>query len=155
MKKCFENSWFYWIHLMILEKMRSCFRKLKLKFWTYGLMFLLGPIGPNVVSRPQTPTSRYFLRFHSFIGFISWFFRKWSPVLKIEAGLLDLWLGMLHPIGANVVSRPQTPRYLLFYWTHLMILEKRSSCFWIRFLGPIGPNVVSRSHTQGSRSFFR
>ena len=28
----------HWIHLKILEKMRSCLRKLKLGFWTYGLI---------------------------------------------------------------------------------------------------------------------
>ena len=32
--------------------------------------------GPNVVSRPQTLRSRNFLRFHDFMGFISWLLRK-------------------------------------------------------------------------------
>ena len=49
-KKFFEISWFYWIHLMILEKMRSCLWKLQLGFWTYGLICFLGPSGPNVFS---------------------------------------------------------------------------------------------------------
>ena len=37
-KKCFEISWFYWIHPMVLEKLMSYFWKLKLGFWTYGLI---------------------------------------------------------------------------------------------------------------------
>ena len=70
----FWDSWFYWIHLMILEKMRSCLYRLGLGFWTSGLI-PLGPSGPNVVFRPQTPRSRSFLKFHDFIWFISWFLR--------------------------------------------------------------------------------
>ena len=34
------------------------------------------PGGPNVVSRPQDPRSRNFLRFHNFIGSISRFLKK-------------------------------------------------------------------------------
>ena len=49
-KKFFEISWFYSIHLMILEKMRSCLWGLQLGFWTNGLIGFLGPSGPNVVS---------------------------------------------------------------------------------------------------------
>ena len=47
-KKFFEISWFYRIHLMILEKMRSCLWKLQLGFWTYGLISSLPKyLGPN------------------------------------------------------------------------------------------------------------
>ena len=53
--------WFYWIHCVILEKMRSCSWKLKLRLWTYGLICLLSD--PNVVSRTQTPRSRNFWDF--------------------------------------------------------------------------------------------
>ena len=63
---------------MILEKMMACLWKLQLGFWTYGLICLLDPSSPNVVSRSQTPRSRIFLRFHDFTGFISWFLRKWG-----------------------------------------------------------------------------
>ena len=78
-KKYFDISWFYWIHLMILEKMMSCLWKLHVWFWTYGLIGLLGTNGPYVVSGSQTPRSINFLRFHDLIGFISWFLRKcWS-----------------------------------------------------------------------------
>ena len=44
----FEVSWFYWICLMIPEKMRSCLWELEPGFWTYGRIRLLGSSGPNV-----------------------------------------------------------------------------------------------------------
>ena len=78
----FEISWFYWIHLMILEKMRSCMWKLELGFWTCSLIHLLGPTGPYVVSKSQTPRSWTFFRFHNLIGFILSSCRKWGPVCK-------------------------------------------------------------------------
>ena len=81
-KTFFEILWFYWIHLMILEKMRSCLWIFELGFWAYGWIRLLGPSGPNLVSRPQAPWSRHFLRFYHFNGFISWFLRKWGPVCE-------------------------------------------------------------------------
>ena len=56
---------------MILEKMMASFLKFQLWFWTYGLIRLLGASGPDVVSGSQTPSSKFFLRFHDFIGFIS------------------------------------------------------------------------------------
>ena len=68
-----SNLWF-WI------KMRSCMWKLMVGFWSYGLICLLGPSGPNVVSRPQTPKSNFFLRHYDFNGFILWFWKKWGPV---------------------------------------------------------------------------
>ena len=80
LKKFFEISWFYWIYLMILEKMMVCLWKLQLWFWTYGLIRLLCPSGPDVVAGSQTSRSRNILRFPKFIGFISWFLRKWWPV---------------------------------------------------------------------------
>ena len=43
---------------------------------------LLGPSGANLVSRPQAPRSRHFLRFHDFIGLISKFLRKLSFACK-------------------------------------------------------------------------
>ena len=48
----------------------------------YGLIPLLGPSGPDVVSGSQTPRSKNILRFHNLIGFISWFLRKWWPVCE-------------------------------------------------------------------------
>ena len=58
----FEISWFYWIHLIIHEKMRSCFWKLKLGFLSNGLISplekALSPNCPKLVFRPQTSNVR-------------------------------------------------------------------------------------------------
>ena len=52
---------------MTLDKMRSCMLKLVVGFRSYGLIRLLGPIGPNIVSKPQTPKLKNFGTFHDFI----------------------------------------------------------------------------------------
>ena len=41
--------------------------KLMVGFKSYGLIYLLGPSAPNIVSRPHTPKGQHFLRFHDFI----------------------------------------------------------------------------------------
>ena len=69
--KFFEVSKFKWSFLIILEKMRSCLRKLEPGTSTCAWICLLGPSEPNVVFRPQAPRSINFLRFHEFIGCIS------------------------------------------------------------------------------------
>ena len=91
----FEVSGFYWIHLMILDKMKSQFRKLQPGFWTNGWIRLLGPSFPNVVSRPWAPRSVNFLRFQNFIRFILWFLKKegfvwenWSQGSALMAGYI-------------------------------------------------------------------
>ena len=61
---------------MILKKVRSCLWKLNPGFWTYGWIRLLDSSGINVVSRPQAPMSKHFLRLHDLIGFIPSFLRK-------------------------------------------------------------------------------
>ena len=43
---------------------------------------LLGPSGQNLVSRPQTPSSKYFLQLCNFIGFISWLLKRWGAVCE-------------------------------------------------------------------------
>ena len=123
-----QGQKFFWDFMILLGSFHiswgneSCLWKLEPGFWPCGWICLLGPSGPNVVSRPQAPRSRHFLRFHDFIGFTSWLLRKWGPVfLKIGARVLDLWLDwicLLDPSGPNVVSRPQVPRsrhYLRFH----------------------------------------
>ena len=89
---------------------------------------LLGPSGPNVVSRSQTPKSRPFLRFQDFNRFISWFLKKWGPDCEnwsqgsgLMAGYVFWtygWICLLGPSGLNVVSRPQTPRWRHFLRFH-------------------------------------
>ena len=59
---------------MILEKIEVLFVKSGarvLDLWLDLDTSSEGPNGPNVVSRPQTPRSKFFLRFHNSIGFIS------------------------------------------------------------------------------------
>ena len=79
---------FFWDFMILLDSSRDSwenevlFVKTVVFFWTYGLIHLLGPSGPNVVSMPQTLRSRNFLRFYDFIGFISWFLRKWGYVCE-------------------------------------------------------------------------
>ena len=51
----------------MLDKMMPFLTKPKLGFWTYDLMSVLGPGGPKLVFRPQTPRLRHFLRFENFI----------------------------------------------------------------------------------------
>ena len=80
--KFFKISWLYWIFLVILEKMMALLWKLQLWFLTYAFIPLLGRSGPDVFSGSQTPRLKHFLRFHDFLGFISWFLRKWWPVCK-------------------------------------------------------------------------
>ena len=42
----------------------------------------------NGDSRPQIPKSKTFLRYHNFVGFIFWFWKKWGPVVKIGARVI-------------------------------------------------------------------
>ena len=92
-------------------KMRSCLWILGLGFWTYGWICLLGPSGPNLVSGPQAPRSRHFLRFYNFIGFISSFLKNQGPVCeywRLSSGLMvGYFLGQS---GPNLTSRLQAPR---------------------------------------------
>ena len=74
---------------MILEKMRSCFWKLKVGFWTYDTIHLVGPVGPNVVSRPQTPMPRNFRDFMILLDSSQDFVENEVLFFKIEARFLD------------------------------------------------------------------
>ena len=126
----------------------SCLWKLEPGFWPCGWICLLGPSGPNVVSRPQAPRSRHFLRFHDFIGFTSWFLRKWGPVCKNwsqGSGRMARFVSLAghQPTGPNVVSRPQSPRSKHFLRYHDFIgftswfweNEVLCSCLWKLELG--------------------
>ena len=53
-----------------------------------------GPKWPNLVSRPQAPSSRYFLRFFGFILFILSLLKNEILFVSIGARVLDLWLDM-------------------------------------------------------------
>ena len=151
---------------MIMEKMKSCLWKLQLGFWSYGLIRLLSPSGTNVVSWPQTPRLNFFLRFHDFIGFISWFLIKWDPVCQNCSRVLDLWLDMFSgpkwPKCSFWLLNPKVKTFFeisWFYWIQLMILEKMRPCLWKlqlgfwtyglisplpKYLGPNFPKLVFR-----------
>ena len=77
---------------MILEKMRSCLQKLEPGFWTYDLIRFLGPIGTNVVSKPQTPRSKSFLNFIILLDLSLDSGENETLFVKIGARVLDLWL---------------------------------------------------------------
>ena len=84
----FIISWFYWILIMILQKMRSSLWKLELGFLTYGLIFSLGPYWPRPVFRSHTP--------HVFIGHF-WksyeclFPENWKkPITNLSGAILDM-----------------------------------------------------------------
>ena len=53
---------------------------------------LLGPNGPNVVSRHQTPNSRTFLRYHGFSGSSYDSGKNEVLLVKVGAMVLDLQL---------------------------------------------------------------
>ena len=82
------------------------------------------------------------------------------------------WIHSLGPSGPNVVSKPQAPRSIIFfwhfkvYWIYLTILEKMRSCLrilepgfwtygWIHLLGPSHPNVVPSPQAPRSINFLR
>ena len=116
-KNFFAISWFYWVYLMILEKMRSCLWKLQLGFWTYGLIRLLGPSGPNVVSKAQTPWS-FFLGFSCFYWIHPMIQEKiksclWKLELQIWTnGLISSLPKDLEPNCLKLGFRPQTPNVI-------------------------------------------
>ena len=69
---------------------------------SYSFVSLLITSSPNVVSRPQAPRLRNVLRFHNFIGFASWFLRKWGTVCEnwIQwAQLAQMWFQGPRPQG--------------------------------------------------------
>ena len=45
---------------MILEKMRSCLWILEPGFRNYGWVRLVGPTGPNAISRPQAQGQNFY-----------------------------------------------------------------------------------------------
>ena len=120
---------------MILDKVSPCLRKLKLRFWTYGYVCLLGLSGPNVVTGPQSPRSRHFLRFHDSIGFIYDSWENEVLFVKIGARVLGLWLdvssGLKWPKCYPNAPDPKVKKFFeisWFYWIHFIILKKMMPC---------------------------
>ena len=112
------------IHLMLVDKMRSSLWKLDLGFWTYGLMRLLDPHDPNVVSRRQIPKSRHFLRFLNFFGINLWFWRKWGTICENwswGSRLMAWYVVRTQVAQIYLVSRPQIPKSRNFLRFHNFI----------------------------------
>ena len=121
---------------MIMEKMRAYLWKLQTVFWTYGLIRLLDPGGPNAVSGSQTPRSRNFLRFHDFIGFISWFLRKWWPVCEncsYGSGHMA-WYVFWTQVAQIQFPGPRPQGHKIFW--DFMILLDLSHNSWVLVLDP-------------------
>ena len=80
----FDISSFYQIHLMLIEKMRFYLWKFEQGFCTYGLIYVLGPSGPNVVSIPRTQGQEFFWEFIILLGSS---YKSWeNEVLFMEIG---------------------------------------------------------------------
>ena len=115
----FEISWFYWIHLLILEKIRSCLWKLQLGFWTYGFIPMNWYIWLGVSSDPKWPK-----------------FSFWAPDPKVKTFFEILWFCLIYLMILEKM-RSCLWKLKLGFWT----------CGLIHLLGPSGPNVVSGPQT--------
>ena len=73
------------------------------KLLVCGWIHLLGPSGPNVVSRSQIPMSRNFLDFMILLNSFHDFWENEVLFVKIGARVLDLWL--------DLSSGPKWPKY--------------------------------------------
>ena len=73
-----------------LEKEVS-FCKLESGFQTYGLIHLLGPSGPNIVSRPRSQGQDIFWDFMTLLDLSHDFWENVVLFVKIGARVLDLW----------------------------------------------------------------
>ena len=71
-----------YVQLMIVDKMSPFLWKLKLRFWTYGLIRVWCSSTPNRVSRHETPRSRWFLGYNDLLEFRLWFWIKQTFVFE-------------------------------------------------------------------------
>ena len=114
-KVLFNTWWCYQIQLIILEKMRSCFRKSRAKVLDLKRGKCFGPRWPkSSFLRLQTPRLRYFLKSDNFIGFN--FLDKMSFLWKLEIGFWTYgFLSVLGPSGQKLVFRPPNPKVKVFF----------------------------------------
>ena len=80
---------------------------------------LLIPIGTNIVSWPQVSRSGHFLRFYDFIGFISWFLKKWRPVRENWSQGSGLMTGY---VAQNYFLGPR-PQGQVIFWDFMILLD--------------------------------
>ena len=119
---------FYQIPLWTRDKMKPCLSKLEVGFSAYGLVSLLGPIGPKVVLRPQAPGLRFILIFQELIQIFLWVVDKIrSCFLKLKVEFLTYGsISPLGPIGPKVV--PPGLRSILIFQEVIRF----SSGLWIK-----------------------
>ena len=120
---------------MIFEKMMPCLWKLKLRFWIYALIRLLGPSGPDVVSSPRPPGQEMFWDFLILLDSSHDSWENDGLFFKVSAMVLDIWLdtsaGRKWP---RCSFRVPDSKFKIFfeiswlYWIYLMILEKMMAC---------------------------
>ena len=130
--------------------------------WSYVSGLMARPSDPNVISRPQTSRSQNFLRFHNFIWFILWFWRKWDNVYEKwsqSSGLMAWYVFWAKVVQMQFISpRPQEENICRDF---IILLDlpnnslKITSCLWkvepgfrtyglIRLPCPSGQNVFSK-----------
>ena len=79
------RSIFFWDFMILLDSYHDSwenevmFVKIAARVLDLWLDMFPGPKWPKFSFWVLTPRSRTFLRFHDFIGMISWFLRKWGP----------------------------------------------------------------------------
>ena len=134
-----------------MEKMRSCLWKLQPGFWTYGLICLLGPSGPNVVSGSQTHGQEIFWDLMILLDSSHDSWENDGLFVKIAAMVLDIWLdtsfGPKWPRCSFWVPDPKVITFFeisWFYWIYLMILEKMRSWFWAAKLTSITVEIQKK-----------
>ena len=115
---------FFFIHLMILEKMKSCLWKLEPGFWTYGWIRLLDPSGQNLVSRPQAQVQDIFWDFMIFLDSSHDSWENKVLFVNIGARVLDLWLDMSSgPKWPKFSSLAPGPQVQDIFWDFMILLD--------------------------------
>ena len=92
--------------------------------WSYVSGLMARPSDPNVISRPQTSRSQNFLRFHNFIWFILWFWRKWDNVYEkwSQSSGLMAWY-VFHVQVAKMYFLSPRPQSLKIFWDFIILLD--------------------------------
>ena len=111
-KEFLKISWFYWIHIMILEKMSSCWGKLETGFRTYGLISILGP---------RALRSKYF-----FMSSSIRFFMKKFRIFKFWVILTKLWVFI--PRKLQKIHQKSS------FWCHSIYIPSKSCLKKLIFL---------------------
>ena len=110
--------------------MKSYLSKLELEFQTYGLIRLLGSSCTKLIFSPQIPRSWSFPKFHNFVGFILWLWRKWGgPTCEnwSQGSRLMAWYVLWIQVALNYFLRSKSQISQLWHLKILSCLHKSSS----------------------------